>query len=145
MTQTDLPIAQFGFPGPLRDQLVGAILTGDKTSTTGLVIDYESDGSPIPVIGERQVVINSVGDPVAVIEVTGVRVIPLAEVNLEHAMAEGEGYTSVAQWREGHESFWHGAEMRDALGQPDFTVDDATMAIAWRFRLVRLISEGADF
>jgi uncharacterized protein YhfF len=145
MTQADLPIAQFGFPGPLRDQLVGAILTGDKTSTTGLVIDYESDGSPIPVIGERQVVIDSVGDPVAVIEVTGVRVIPLAEVNLEHAMAEGEGYTSVAQWREGHESFWHGAEMRDALGQPDFTVDDATMAIAWRFRLVRLISEGADF
>ncbi len=145
MTYADLPIAEFGFPGPLRDRLVGAILTGAKTSTTGLVIDYESDGTPIPVVGDRQVVIDSASTPVAVIEVTDVRVIPLAEVDLAHAVAEGEGDTSVAQWRAGHESFWHGAEMREALGQPDFTVGDDTMTIAYRFRVVSLIPETADF
>lgn len=36
-----LPKAEFAFPGPLRDQLVAAILDGSKTSTTGLVADYE--------------------------------------------------------------------------------------------------------
>jgi uncharacterized protein YhfF len=143
MTHADLPVAEFGFPGPLRDQLVGAILAGEKTSTTALVVDYESDGSPLPLIGDRRAVIDSASAPVAVIEVTGVRVIPLAEIDLAHAVAEGEGYTSVAEWRTGHEEFWHGAEMRDALGQPDFTVDDSTMAIAWRFRLVSLVPESA--
>ncbi|GAA0960543.1 hypothetical protein GCM10009554_75770 [Kribbella koreensis] len=33
--------AEFGFPGPLRDQLVGAVLAGTKTSTTGLVADAD--------------------------------------------------------------------------------------------------------
>jgi uncharacterized protein YhfF len=41
MSSEDLPLAEFGFPGPLRDQLVAAILAGDKTTTTGLVADYE--------------------------------------------------------------------------------------------------------
>ncbi|WP_281268302.1 hypothetical protein [Arthrobacter livingstonensis] len=36
-----LPIAEFAFPGPLRDQLVAAILDGFKTSTTGTVLEYE--------------------------------------------------------------------------------------------------------
>jgi hypothetical protein len=35
MPPEDLPIAEFGFPGPLRDQLVTAILRGAKTTTTG--------------------------------------------------------------------------------------------------------------
>jgi hypothetical protein len=35
--------AEFGFPGPLRDQLVGAILAGTKTSTTGLVVDDSTE------------------------------------------------------------------------------------------------------
>jgi hypothetical protein len=37
----DLPVAEFAFPGPLRDQLVAAILAGAKAATTGLVADYE--------------------------------------------------------------------------------------------------------
>ena len=46
MVPEDLPIAEFAFPGPLRDQLVAAILDGTKTTTTGLVADYEHEGSP---------------------------------------------------------------------------------------------------
>jgi len=38
-----LPKAEFAFPGPLRDQLVAAILTRAKTSTTGLAVDYEHE------------------------------------------------------------------------------------------------------
>ncbi|WP_369213730.1 ASCH domain-containing protein [Streptomyces flavofungini] len=135
-TESSLPTAEFAFPGPLRDQLVAAILDGSKTSTTGLVVGYEREGEPLPEVGERSVVVDSGDRPVAVIEVTEVRVVPLADVDLAHAVDEGEGYTTVAQWRAGHEEFWHGAEMRDALGDPGFTVDDGTGVVLERFRLV---------
>ncbi|KUJ54582.1 RNA-binding protein [Streptomyces albus subsp. albus] len=131
-----LPKAEFAFPGPLRDQLVAAVLDGSKTSTTGLVADYEHEGEPLPLVGERSVVVDSDDRPVAVIEVTDVRVVPLAEVDLAHARDEGEGHTSVSAWRADHEEFWHGAEMREALGDPAFTVCDSTPVVLERFRLV---------
>nr|WP_221470045.1 ASCH domain-containing protein [Allocatelliglobosispora scoriae] len=131
-----LPICEFAFPGPLRDRLVEAVLSGAKTSTTGLLADYEHEGTPLAEVGERSVVIDSQGKPVAIIEVTDVSVVPLAEVDLAHAVDEGEGYATVEQWRAGHERFWHGEEMRAALGDPEFTVDDATPVILERFRLV---------
>lgn len=135
-THDSLPKAEFAFPGPLRDQLVAAILDGSKTSTTGLLLDYERDGDPLPAAGERAVVVDSDDRPVAVIETTDVRVVPLADVDLAHAVDEGEGYTTVAAWRAGHESFWHGAELRAALGDDTFTVDDGTELVLERFRLV---------
>lgn len=131
-----LPRAEFAFPGPLRDQLVAAILDGAKTSTTGLVVDYEHEGEALPEAGERAVVIDSNERPVAVIETTEVRVVPLSEIDLRHVIDEGEGDRSIAEWRENHESFWHGEEMREALDDPEFTVDDATLAVLQRFRLV---------
>jgi uncharacterized protein YhfF len=131
-----LPTSEFAFPGPLRDQLVAAILNGSKTSTTGLVVDYEHEGEPLPEVGERAVVIDSDQRPVAVIETTEVRVVPLSEVDLAHAVDEGEGHRSIAEWRTDHESFWHGAEMRAAMDDPEFTVDDSTQAVLQRFRMV---------
>jgi len=142
MTQTQpdnpshLPKAEFAFPGPLRDRLVAAILDGSKTSTTLLVADYEHEGEPLPEVGTRSVVVDSADRPVGIIEITGVRVVPLADVDLAHALDEGEDYTDVAAWRAGHERFWHSAEMRAALDDPGFTVDDSTMAVLERFRLV---------
>jgi uncharacterized protein YhfF len=136
MVPEDLPVAEFAFPGPLRDQLVAAILAGSKTTTTGLVADYEREGSPLPQPGQREAVVDSAGNRVAVIELTAVRVVRLADVDLAHAVGEGEGYTSVAEWRAGHEEFWHSAQMRAALGDPDFTVDDDTLLVAEEFRLV---------
>lgn len=136
MPADDLPVAEFAFPGPLRDQLVAAILAGEKTTTTGLAADYEHENEPLPGPGLRQVVVDSAGRPVGVIETTAVRVIRLADVDLNHALGEGEGYTSVADWRAGHEQFWHSAEMRQALGDPGFTVGDDTLVVAQEFRLL---------
>ncbi|MCP3757572.1 ASCH domain-containing protein [Streptomyces sp. TBY4] len=132
----DLPAIEFAFPGPLRDQLVAAVLSGAKTTTTGVVADYEAAGDPLPVAGERMVIVDSAGLPVGVLEVTDVRVLRLADVDLQHALDEGEGFASVAEWRSGHEEFWHGPQMREAIGDPHFTVDDDTPVVAERFRLV---------
>jgi uncharacterized protein YhfF len=79
MPADDLPVVEFAFPGPLGDQLVAAILAGEKTTTTGLVADYEHETEPLPVPGLRQVMVDSVGNPVAVIG--------LFEVNREVVLA----------------------------------------------------------
>jgi uncharacterized protein YhfF len=138
----ELAIAEFAFPGPLRDQLVAAILAGEKTTTSGLVVDYEHENEPLPSPGLRQVVVDSAGEPVAVIETTAVRVIRLADVDLDHALGEGEGYTTVAEWRASHEQFWHSAEMREALADPEFAVTDDTLVVAQQFRVLQGSVEG---
>lgn len=136
MSREDLPVAEFAFPGPLRDQLVAAILGGEKTTTTGLLVGYERDGEPLPHPGLRQAVVDSAGHRVAVIETNAVRVVRFGDIDLAHAIGEGEGYSSVAAWRAGHELFWHSAEARSELGDPVFTVDDDTLVVAQTFSLV---------
>jgi uncharacterized protein YhfF len=133
---SELRIAEFAFPGPLRDQLVDAIVTGAKTTTTGLIADYQQAGDPLPIPGQREIVVDSAGQPVTVIETVAVRVMRLGDVDLAHALSEGEGYTSVAQWRAGHEQFWHSEQMRESLADPDFTVNDDTQAVVVEFRVV---------
>ena len=131
-----LPKAEFAFPGPLRDQLVAAILAGAKTTTTGTLREYEVEGEELPRPGQRSVVVDSDDRPVAVIETVDVRVVPVREIDVRHAVDEGEGYETVAGWRRAHEEFWHRDQMREAIGDPQFTIDDDTPVVAQRFRLV---------
>lgn len=141
MDLDDLPLMEFAFPGPLRDRLVAAVLAGAKTTTTGLLVEYERGGEPLPRAGQVLAVVDSAGRRVAAIEITEVRVIRLADVDLRHVLDEGEGDSSIAEWRAGHEGFWHGAEVRADLGDPQFTVTDDTLVVAERFRVVH-VGEG---
>lgn len=133
-----LPPYLLAFPGPTRDRLVAAVLSGEKVSTTGLLAEFEAEREELPPVGERSALIDSAGREIAVIELTEVRVLPLGDVDLRHALDEGEGHTSVAEWRAAHERFWHSDEMREALDDPEFTVDDTTLVVAERFRVVDL-------
>ena len=131
----DLPPVEFAFPGPLRDRLVAAIASGGKTSTSSLLIQYAADGEELPVVGSRGSVIDSDGRPVLVIETTAVEVRRLADVPLAHAVDEGEGFATVAEWRAGHEGFWTSPEVVAEL--PDgFVLDDDTEIVMERFRVV---------
>ena len=69
------------------------------------------------------------------IETTAVDVVALNDVPLQHALDEGEGYTDLAQWRAGHERFWQSVEVREELGDPNFTVNDDTQVVLERFEL----------
>ena len=131
-----LPVEEYGFPGPLRDALVAAIIDGRKRSTTSLVVQYELDDEPLPAVGERGVVVDSAGQPVCITEVTEVRVVPLETVDLAHAIDEGEGYQTVSDWRAGHENFWHSHAFRAVMSDPMFEVSDSTEAVLVRFCVV---------
>lgn len=132
-TPDDLPVSEYAFPGPLRDLLVGAILAGEKTTTTFLLRELEIDDEPMPAVGDRAAVIDSAGVPVGIETVEEVRVVGLADVDLAHALGEGEGYASVSEWRAGHERYWHGREYREYVGDPEFRIDDDTLAVLVRF------------
>ncbi|MFL6145660.1 MAG: ASCH domain-containing protein [Labedaea sp.] len=139
MSLDDLPRAEFAFPGPLRDRLVAAILSGTKTSTSSLMLAYERENTSLPQVGQLSAVVDSEDRRIAVIELTEVRVVRLTDVDLQHILDEGEGDESVAQWRAGHENFWHSAEVRAEMGDPSFTVNDDTLVVAKRFRLLRTV------
>jgi uncharacterized protein YhfF len=136
MDGDDLPASEFGFPGPLRDRLVAAILRGEKTSTTGLYEEYLREGESLAGIGERSRVIDSDGRAVAVIETTAIDVRRLGEVDLQFAIDEGEGFETLEQWREAHVHFFTSPELVAALGEPPVEIDDDTLVVCERFRLV---------
>ena len=138
MRLEDLPRLELADPGPARDEVVAAILAGRKTTTTGLVLEYERAGSAFPAPGQQFVVIDSDRRPAALIEMTEVRQVPIAGIDLRHVLDDGD--ESVGQWRAAHEEYWHSAETREALGDPDFTVGDDTVVLAQRFRLVRALA-----
>jgi uncharacterized protein YhfF len=125
--------AEFGFAGtPLREQLVAAVLRGDKTATAGLLVDYERDGEPLPKAGERYAVVDNEGRDVAVIEITDVNACRIGDTEEQFARDEGEGFESVAAWREAHDRYWrsYADEIRAYLGDPDWDVSDDTLYVA---------------
>lgn len=133
-----LPEDLYAFPGPLRDRLVEAILSGAKRTTTSLLAEHELEGEE-PTPGGLAVVVASDGAPVCVTRTVAAQVVRLGEVTLEHAVAEGEGHRTVEEWREGHERFWRGEDERDwfrSLGAEPPVIDDDTPVVCWRFEVL---------
>ncbi|GAA0915600.1 2'-5' RNA ligase family protein [Nonomuraea longicatena] len=129
------PEAEFGFPGELRDRLVAAILSGEKTATSSLLLEYEKEGEPLPSAGEWSVLVDSAGRRIALLETSEVRVVPLRDVDDRFARDEGEGFADTAEWRAAHVAFWTSPGMVAALGERPL-IDDDTPVVAERFRLL---------
>jgi uncharacterized protein YhfF len=127
-------ICEFGFPGPLRDRLVQAVLSGTKTATSSLLADWERDGEQPPASGELQTVIDSAGIPVAIIEIVGCEVVALGAVDDRVARAEGESYQTAAGWRSEHERFWREEVFPELEGDVPLLDDSTPVVVEW-FRL----------
>ena len=133
-----LPAWGFAFPGPLRDKLTQLALDGAKTTTAGLYVEVELGDDAMPISGTREILLDSDERPVALIETVDCRVVRLADVDDRHAIDEGEGYADAHAFRVAHERFWNGYidELRDRLGDPGFVLDDDTLVVVQRFRIV---------
>jgi uncharacterized protein YhfF len=142
----DLPAWGFAFPGPLRDKLTALALAGTKTTTAGLYVEVELGDDAMSVPGTREVLLDSEERPVAVIETVDCRVARLADVDDRHAIDEGEGYANTHEFRVAHERFWNGYidELRERLGDPTFGIDDDTLIVLQRFRVIELLDPEAE-
>jgi uncharacterized protein YhfF len=128
----------FAFPGPLRDRLTALALDGTKTATASLGVEYVVDGAVPPRPGDREVMLDSAGRPVAIVEITRTRLSTIALVDDEFARAEGEGFADAHDWRVAHERFWNGhiEDLRSDLRDPTFELTDSTVVVCEWFRVV---------
>jgi len=122
-----LPPYELGFPRTdMRRKLVEAVLSGAKTATASLRAMYEPfTKDPLPRSGGRFSLVGYSDEPLGAVEVTGVSVVPLDEVDLEFAVDEGEGYTTIAEWRAAARESW-----------PAYNVTGTTLVVCERFRFV---------
>jgi uncharacterized protein YhfF len=134
----------FGDPGPLRDELTAAALSGAKTTTASLLADFEIEGEVLPEVGQRDILIDSAGQPVAVVETITCRISRLADVDDQHAIDEGEGYADAAEFRVSHEEYWNSYldDVRTKLGDPHFAIGDDTPIVLERFRIFERLDSG---
>jgi uncharacterized protein YhfF/N-acetylglutamate synthase-like GNAT family acetyltransferase len=131
----------FASPGRVRDELTGLALGGGKVVTTSLLADYEIDGDAVEQPGDLATLIDSAERPVAIVENVIARVQRLADVSDEDAIDEGEGYANAAEFRATHERFWNETieEVRTGMGDPSYAIDDDTIVVVQRFRIVGIV------
>jgi uncharacterized protein YhfF len=118
------------------------VLCGEKVATSSLLLQYENEGEPPPQPGDRRVIVDSSGAPVAVVELRDVGVIRLGDADLQLALDEDEGFTSVEEWRAAHVAFWD-ESVRPGLHHPgEWRLDDDTKVVVERFRVNNEASAG---
>jgi uncharacterized protein YhfF len=118
---SDLPPFELGYPRTeLRRRLVAAVLAGEKTSTAGLA----EPGDRPDDAGARYVLHDFDDRPVAVVEITESRIVPAAQIDVDFAREEGEGFESVEDWWVAHERFF------------ERQITPETLIEATRFRVV---------
>lgn len=112
------------------DDLLALVLTGVKTATAGYLEEYEREGLPVERVGDLDVLLDSSRIPRAVIQTTGVEIVPFHEVTAEHAFAEGEEDRTLASWRRIHRDFY------ERFITPDVAFRDDILIVCQRFRVV---------
>ena len=120
---------EMGTPGEFRDTLNALILSGKKTTTTGLLhFDYEIDDEEVETVGERMSLVDNHNQQIAEIEIMSADVMPLSDVGPDHAVKEGEGWTDVETWKSDHQRYWNRVL--------DTEVTDETKVVCLEFRVI---------
>jgi uncharacterized protein YhfF len=96
----------FGDNPQMADDLLLYVLSGEKTATSGMVLDYENDNEPIPKVGDKSIILNGNNEPKCIIEVVSVEIKKFKDVDEEFALKEGEGFKSLDDWRKVHWDFF---------------------------------------
>lgn len=86
------------------NELVELVLAGQKRATASLVWSYETEGEPLPRVGDLSVVTDWSGQARCVIRTTAVEVVGFQSVTAEFAATGGEGDGSLDYWRRAHQA-----------------------------------------
>ena len=117
-------MAIFSLIGPLKSSLTSIDYRCAVGQTASLLDDRDLDEEPLGRPGDRRLLLGFDDGPVAIVELTEVRVLPAAEIDVRFARDEGEGFESVDDWREAHERFF------------ERPIDGDTQIVAVRFKVV---------
>ena len=90
----------------MADELGALIASGTKTATCSALWEYEAEGEPLPKVGSKTIVVDGNGNPLCIVEMTEVEVVPYDRVDARFAYEEGEGDRSLAYWRDAHWRFF---------------------------------------
>ena len=89
----------FEAKGFVSDELNALVISGQKTAFFSSYATFAIDGEPLPVSGELYIVIDRAKNPLCVIELESVNIIPFNEVTWEMAKQEGED-ENLEAWRD---------------------------------------------
>jgi uncharacterized protein YhfF len=122
---------ELGYRGTeLRRKLVAAVLRGDKIATASLREEYvPHTNEQLPQPGESSLLLGYDDEQLGVVTTTEFQVVRAADVDLQFARDEGEGFETVEQWRSAHERFWS-----------DHEITDDTLIVCERFTLVERLA-----
>ncbi|MED4041254.1 ASCH domain-containing protein [Niallia taxi] len=115
--------------GASADWLAELVVTGKKKATTSGLVFYEMEKEATPTVGEYYIVLNGMENPVVVIEIESVQVVPMNEVTEEFALAEGEG--DYLFWWNAHEKFF-----TELLKEYDIAFSPNMLVVCERFKKV---------
>ncbi|MBE1554199.1 ASCH domain-containing protein [Sporosarcina limicola] len=115
--------------GSLPDELAQLVIDGKKTATCSGNVFYELENEPLPAVGEYSIILNSNEQPVAIIKIIEVSLVPMNEVTEEFAVAEGEG--PYEAWKLAHERFFKSELQKVGL---EFSED--MLLVCERFTLI---------
>ncbi|WNS40895.1 ASCH domain-containing protein [Paenibacillus sp. MMS20-IR301] len=121
----------FGDNPRLADELLDLVLQGIKTGTAQNYELSQARNIPLPFEGGLSILLDSTGEPRAIIETTKVEIVPFGEVTPEFAYSEGEDDRSLASWRYHHEVYF--TRELQAEGK---TFDPDMRVVCETFRLV---------
>jgi uncharacterized protein YhfF len=91
----------FGNRSDLADELGALVLAGHKTATCTLLWGAQQDND-VPLLDGYSVILDGRGQPMCIIQTTGVEIKSFDEVDAQFAYEEGEGDRSYEHWRENH-------------------------------------------
>lgn len=99
---------ELGAPGSdLQKRLNALVIAGAKTGTSSIDDgEYAEANETFETVGERQWLIDEIGNPIALIEYTAVEWVPFSKVSWEFVESEGEGFESIEHWQTEHREFW---------------------------------------
>lgn len=120
--------------GALPDELAQLVIDGKKTATCSGHVFYELENERLPEVDEYSIILNSAEQPVAMIKIIEVSIVPMNEVSGEFAVAEGEG--PYEAWRSAHVEFF--TNELEVLGL-EFSED--MLLVCERFQLIDVRGE----
>jgi uncharacterized protein YhfF len=121
----------FGDSSAMADELLALVIAGTKTATCGALRDFPDGSADMPVVGRLDVVLDGKGRRAAVIETLEVTIRRFDEVDEAFAHDEGEGFRTLADWRNGHQEYFE----RNGGFSPDMEL------VCERFRLVEALGD----